>query len=146
MNSDKLKELLAEVAATGPGKTRDLAVLELVLAGSEMTPIHVHEHDEAFRVLEGEISLHLASGSVRLRAGDEHVAPGGEPHAVSAAAGGARYLATTYTRSISRYADFQRAVARPGSDGLEGADVVRELGRAAGIEVLGFARSLPASA
>lgn len=147
MKSTLLTELLAEVASTRPESARDLALLELTVAEGEMTPIHVHEHDEAFRVLEGEISLHLASGSVRLGAGDEHTAPADEPHGVSAGAGGARYLTTTYTPSVSRYADFQRAVARAGSDAPpEGDDVVRALGQAAGIEMLRFARSLPASA
>jgi quercetin dioxygenase-like cupin family protein len=146
MPSTLLIDLLAHVAATAPEGPRDLAVLELQLAEGEMTPIHVHEHDEAFHVLDGEISLHLASGSVSLRAGDEVTAPAGEPHAVSAGAGGSRYLTTTYTRSVSSYADFQRAVARPGLGTVEGTDVVRALGEAAGIEVLGFARSLPASA
>jgi quercetin dioxygenase-like cupin family protein len=146
MPSTLLIDLLAHVAAIAPEGLRDLAVLELELAEGEMTPIHVHEHDEAFHVLEGEMFLHLAGGSVRLAAGDELTAPAGEPHAVSAGAGGARYLTTTYTRSVSSYSDFQRAVARPGLGNVEGTDVVRALGEAAGIEVLGFARSLPASA
>lgn len=147
MTSTSLTGLLAEVAATAPETARDLAVVELRVAQGEQTPIHVHDHDEAFHVVEGEIALHFAERSLTLRAGSAFTAPPGKPHAVSAGAGGARYLTTTYTKSVSAYADFQRAVAPPASDGpSEGADVVRALGEAAGITVLGFARSLPASA
>jgi quercetin dioxygenase-like cupin family protein len=147
MTSTSLTGLLAEVAAAAPETARDLAVVELRVAEGEQTPIHVHDHDEAFHVVEGEISLHFADRSLTLRAGSSFTAPAGEPHAVSAGIAGARYLTTTYTKSVSGYADFQRAVAPPASDGsFEGADVVRALGESAGITVLGFALSLPATA
>ena len=141
-----LAQLLEEVAAVAPDDARGLAVVELRVAPGDITPIHAHDHDEAFHVLDGEIVLHFASESVRLRAGDGYTAPSGQPHAVSAGDGGARYLTTTFTRSVSRYADFQQAVAQPaGSDGAvrgRRASCGRSA-RAAGIAVLGFARVAP---
>lgn len=142
-----LEQLLRSIASSDETSATSLAVLDLRVGAGEVTPIHAHDQDEALHVLEGELVVHRADGSRRLRPGETFTAPAREPHAVAAGAGGARYLTATYTMSVERYADFQRAVARPGPDGgFEGADVVRALGEAAGIEVLGFGRSLPALA
>lgn len=143
-----LEELLRAIASTADGDIRSLAVVDLRIGEGEATPIHAHEHDEAFHVLEGELVVHLAQRSVRLGAGDGFTAPAREPHAVVGGRGGARYLATAFTPSVSRYADFQRAVAVPAvrPEPSEAVDVVRALGAAAGITVHGFAAALPGSA
>lgn len=142
-----LQELLRTIASSGDDGVRSLAVVDLRVGADETTPIHAHEHEEAFHVLDGEIVVHLSDRSVTLRAGDGFTAPALAPHAVTAGEDGARYLASALTRSVSRYADFQRAAAAPASsESFDGSDVVRALGEEAGITVLGFTRALPGSA
>lgn len=45
-------------------------------------PAHVHEHeDEVFRVVEGELEMHIGDETVRLGRGDTAFGPRGVPHA-----------------------------------------------------------------
>ena len=45
-------------------------------------PMHVHEHeDEVFRVIEGELEMHIGDETVRLGPGDTAFGPRGVPHA-----------------------------------------------------------------
>lgn len=145
-DATSLQELLGSIASSRDD-VRSLAVVDVRIAEGETTPIHAHEQDEAYHVLEGELVVHLADRSATLHAGDAFRAPAREPHAVVAGKDGAHYLAASFTRSVSRYVDFQQAVAAPAaSDSFDGADVVRALGQGAGITVLGFTGALPGQA
>ena len=125
--------------------TRDFAAVELSLGTGELTPLHVHCSDETFRVLEGELAIHVGGHVVRLGPGATYRAPAGIPHAVAAPAGPARYVAASLVDDIVGYRDFQRAAAVP--DGLPAADedraVLAERGRTNGIAVLGPPGALP---
>jgi quercetin dioxygenase-like cupin family protein len=101
--NSQLESVLEGVAARADGDApRGLAVVELTVRAGHATPLHVHSEDEALRVLEGCIVVHLADELVTLERGDTFVAEGGKPHAVAAGAGGARYLATSYVSSVER--------------------------------------------
>ena len=44
-----------------------------------MPPLHVHEEDESFHVLEGSIVVYAEGRTVQLKVGDEVVVPRGVP-------------------------------------------------------------------
>ena len=133
---------------------RSVAVVESTTRLGEMPPLHAHDEDEAFHVLEGSIIVHAGNETVRLEAGDAFVAPKGVPHTHRAETTWARYLTMTFARSADRYEDFLRAVAEP-ADGFEPSEgrswVMREepaaiavTAAASGITVLGPPGMLPA--
>ena len=132
-------------AAGGPWS---LAVVDRTIRLGEMSPLHTHDEDEAFQVIEGALVVQAGKETVRLEAGDVFVAPKGVPHTVRGEAKRSRYLAMTSARSVSRYEDFLRAVARPGSTAQwtspEEAAVVRVIAEANGITVLGAPGASPA--
>jgi quercetin dioxygenase-like cupin family protein len=59
-----------------------LGVVESVMpSGAAGPPLHKHDFDEAFFVLDGELTFHLVDALVTVGAGELAFAPGGEPHA-----------------------------------------------------------------
>jgi quercetin dioxygenase-like cupin family protein len=129
---------LALIQATASTRDGELAVVEATIRSGQMTPLHVHRSDEALRVLEGAVAVHVGGQAFRLLEGDELTAPAGVPHAIAGASADARYVVAARTPSVARYADFQRAVALPDAEksGEEDA-VVEALAVASGITVLG---------
>lgn len=118
-------------------------MLESTVQHGEMSPLHAHDEDEAFRVLEGVLVMHIGAETTRLEPGESIVAPSGVPHALGADSD-ARYLTTTFARSVRLYEDFVRAVGRPDPDApSEDAAVVAAIGQANGIVVLGPPGVLP---
>ena len=111
-----------------------------------MPPLHVHEEDESFHVLEGSIIVYAEGRTVQLKVGDEVVVPRGVPHTFRAASESARYVTTTIARSPSAYEGFVRAVAEPiGEPTLAAPEhaVLETLARANGITVLEPPGTLP---
>jgi mannose-6-phosphate isomerase-like protein (cupin superfamily) len=145
--SPNLPALLDGVVRARPaGSPASLAVLEHELAGREMPPLHVDTEDEAYRVLEGRILVHVHDRQVRLAAGDSFVVAAGLAHTVEADSERARFLTMTFTSSPSSYEAFSRAVASTDAPaGPEDEPLVRGLGTAAGITVLGPPGALPAA-
>ncbi len=148
-----LQDVLESVVAMRAigGAPLGLAVVELTLGPGLMTPLHVHEQEEAVRVLEGSLVVHTASDDVALTPGDAFVAEGAVPHAMSAGAYGTRYLIASYTRSAAHYAEFVRvaAVPQPRSRGPRVPEDERALAfvaKANGIVVLGPPGALVPSA
>ena len=129
---------------------RGYVVVETTTALGHMPALHLHEEDEAFAVVEGELTLHVGGDCIRLRAGETFVVPRGTPHTHRAESTRVRYLTATFAASVSRYEDFLRAVGRPGSDlsGWAGSTEAAALGviaRANGITVLGPPGALPSA-
>jgi len=140
-----LPPLLRSIAALGnaaPGAW-NLAVVERTIRLGETSPLHVHDEDEAFQVVEGAIVVHTAEKVVRLEAGEMFVAPKSLSHTMRGEAARSRYRAMSSARSVSRSEDFLRAVARPArADSSEWASpedaaVVRVIAEANGISILG---------
>lgn len=143
-----LVSLLEQVAATnrlGPGGT-SLTIVESTLAAGLMPPLHSHEVDEAFHVLDGSVVVYAGGETVRLEAGESFVAPGSVPHTHRAATERARWLSMTFASSAGRYEDFVRAVGTPLADAPADEDEAALLAFAApsGTAVLGPPGMLPA--
>jgi quercetin dioxygenase-like cupin family protein len=128
---------------------RGLAAVEVEMRRGEMTPLHVHDEDEAVRVLEGSVLVYAGAAYVRLVAVEVYVAPQGVPHVFAAGPTGARYLTTTFTPAVGRYHDFARAVALPAlaaqGTGIEEERALALIAEANGIRVLGPPGHLPAA-
>lgn len=70
-------------------------------------PLHVHDFDEAFYVLEGELTFRVEDELLTRQAGELAFAPRGVPHTLANRSGApARYLL------ISTPAGFERSLAR----------------------------------
>jgi hypothetical protein len=111
-----------------------------------MTPLHVHEHDEAVRVLEGSVLVYVGDAYVRLTEGDTYVASRRVPHVFAAGPAGVRLVTTTFTPAPGRYEGFVRAAALPAlaqDDAPEDQRAVALAAQASGIRVLGPPGRLP---
>jgi quercetin dioxygenase-like cupin family protein len=110
-----LGPLLEQVAAAQRVATggTSLTVVESMLTAGLMPPLHAHEEDEAFHVLEGSVIVHAGTETVQLEAGESFVAPRSVPHTHRAATERARWLSMTFASSAGRYEDFVRAVGTP---------------------------------
>jgi quercetin dioxygenase-like cupin family protein len=118
------------------------AVVERSGRHGEMTPLHVHPHDEVLYVVEGALTAFVGQSSLRLEAGHAILAPRAIPHTLLVESREARYLSATLARSVTRYEDFLRATAIPSEAPLpweESGDASRvaALARPNGIQVLG---------
>ena len=64
--------------------TGRVGIVESVMPpGATGPPLHEHDFDEAFYVLEGELTFHLGGDLVTVGAGELAFAPGGEPHTLT---------------------------------------------------------------
>ena len=126
-------------------RTPVLTSVEATLRAGEMTPLHAHDMEESFLVLDGSLTVHAGGETAHLDPGETLTIHAGVPHALVAETD-TRYLACTHAREADRYADFVRAVAVPGGDGPADDDAVVEfLARANGITVHGPPGTLPRS-
>jgi quercetin dioxygenase-like cupin family protein len=151
-----LLPLLVRVAAATAGAGASLTAIASAWDRGEMPPLHVHDEDEAFHVVEGSMTFFVGGDTVRLEAGEAFVAPKGVAHTHRAESERTRLLSATFVRSVSRYEDFARAAARPASgpdDPAPGAfpsDAARAgltaMAEANGIAVLGPPGMLPDTA
>jgi mannose-6-phosphate isomerase-like protein (cupin superfamily) len=89
-----------------------VGIIESVMPpGVSGPPLHKHDFDEAFYVLDGELTFHLGGGLVTIRAGEMAFAPGGEPHTfANRSQADARYLIVCTPAGFER--EFARRVAR----------------------------------
>jgi quercetin dioxygenase-like cupin family protein len=94
-----------------------VGIVESVMpAGASGPSLHKHDFDEAFYVLEGELTFQLAGELVTVAAGELAFAPGGEPHTfANRAAADARYLIVCTPAGFER--EFARRAAR--KEGVE---------------------------
>ena len=124
-------------------RTPALTSVEATLRAGEMTPLHAHDMEESFLVLDGSLTVHAGGETARLGPGQSVTVPARMPHALAASVD-TRYVASTHAREADRYADLMRAVAVPGGEGPADDDAVVEfLARANGITLLGPPGTLP---
>ena len=142
---ERLAQLPSETARAGVRA----AVLETAtMARGTMPPLHAHDRDESYHVLEGEVVFYVGDEIVRARAGDVVVAPGGVPRTFRVASAAARWLVMTSVKSLARYEDFTRAAVRPaagltGWPSAEDAAALAAIAAANDIDVLGPPGMLP---
>lgn len=141
---------LARVHLDGAQTGNAYGLVEITGRQGDMPPLHVHHHDdEAFFVLDGELTLFVGGDRLTLAAGQAVLAPRGVPHVYRVESPTARWLAIASGAGFER---FVRAVSEPaGEDALppEGRPHdPAELARVAaehGIEILGPPGALPAA-
>ena len=86
-----------------------MSVLELTAPRGSMPPLHVHDEDETFYVLEGRATFYKGEDVVRLAAGDSLLAPSHVPHTFCAETEGLRMLVVggggfeRLVRAVSRH-------------------------------------------
>ena len=99
-----------------------LALVEERGRRGDMPPLHVHHRDdEAFYVIEGQLSLFAAGGQLTLTAGQAALAPREVPHSYRVESEEARWLVIT---TPAGFESFVRRVAEPAP-----ADELPEAGR-----------------
>src|SRR5262245_56995350 len=97
---------LATVKVSGAETNDAWSLVEIAGARGDMPPLHVHHRDdEAFYVLEGEMTLFTGSREISLSAGEAAFAPKGIPHVYRVDSEEARWL------GIASPAGFERFVA-----------------------------------
>jgi quercetin dioxygenase-like cupin family protein len=136
----------ATVHITGDETEGNLGLIEMESPKGHMPPLHVHhEEDQAFTVLEGELTLYVGGDIVRLGAGETALGPKGVPHTFRVESEGARFITVSAPSGFER---FVLAASRPAeADGLPPVEVVPEdlvaIGREFGVELLGPPGALP---
>lgn len=105
---DTLVDIHLDAAATGG----EYAVVTCTAPAGHMPPPHVHaDEDEAFVVLDGELTIHQEAGATVLRAGDALHAPRGLPHTLEVT--GADPCRWLIVSRPGDFADFVRAFGTP---------------------------------
>jgi mannose-6-phosphate isomerase-like protein (cupin superfamily) len=131
------------VQATSTHDARTALVEREARGRGVMPPLYVHDEDETFRVLVGEMTFYVGVEVVRATAGDIVVAPRGLARTYRIDSEGARWLVLTHVASVSRFEDFGRALALPMGEeraswpSAEEAQSLAAIAGANGIRVLG---------
>ena len=95
---------LARVLVTPEESNDSLGIVELTGTRGEMPPLHIHHReDEAFVVLDGELTVFTPGESVTLRAGDAVFAPKGVPHAYRVESERARWLGVSNPAGLASF-------------------------------------------
>src|SRR5690242_7768891 len=100
---------LATVKVDGDETGGAWSMVELAGAQVDMPPLHVHTHEEAFSVLEGQLTLFLRGEGAVIEAGGCVVAPRDVPHVYRVASDVAWWLAVAspsgFEPVVSEFAD-----------------------------------------
>jgi len=84
---------LAEIKATAADTDGRLTIVEVNEPPGAEAPLHVHHReDEAFWILEGEVTLYVGDETIEARAGDFAWGPRGVPHRFTVGPNGCRML------------------------------------------------------
>jgi quercetin dioxygenase-like cupin family protein len=102
---------LATVLLDGDQTGGAYGITEIAGRQGDMPPLHVHRaEDEAFVVLEGDVSVYVGDEHRVVRAGEAAFAPRDVPHTYRVESATARWLAIGNPAGFER---FVRAVAEP---------------------------------
>jgi quercetin dioxygenase-like cupin family protein len=95
---------LARVLVTPEQSDGSLGIVELTGTRGEMPPLHIHHReDEAFVVLDGELTVYTPGESVTLRAGDAVFARKGVPHAYRVESERARWVGVSNPAGLASF-------------------------------------------
>ena len=149
---ETFRERIGRLARERSGDGARAAVLETTaVTRGAMPPLHAHEHDESYEIIEGEVTFFVGAEVVRATRGEVVVAPKGIARTFRVESERARWLVMTSLRSPTRYNEFAHAVAQPVGDGTahptwpsaEEASALQAIAAANGITVLGPPGALP---
>lgn len=144
-------DALAEIKVSKRDGEGLLSVVEVDAPYRSLVPLHVHDEDESFYVLEGRLTLYVGDQVLELEPGMSAIGPKNVPHVYSVdSEEGARFLVMT---TPGRFEDFVRAASRPAElpvrptlDGAPTEEQAEAITRAAaenGITLLGPPGMLP---
>ena len=143
-----LDSLAEPRVSSGEGDGR-LSVIEMTVPAGAMTPLHVHDEDESYYVLDGEVALYVGDEVSTLGRGDSFLAPRGVPHTFRPETE-LRMLVVTegaferFVRAVGRPAEF--LAPPPALDAPPSTELLDFVSREAarnGIEILGPPGMLP---
>jgi quercetin dioxygenase-like cupin family protein len=129
-----------------PQRGDGISILESLAPYGDSPPLHIHHgEDEAFHVLDGELTVRVADELVTLAAGETILAPRGIPHTHRVSSrGGARWSITTpngnferFVRTLGRPADRPETPAPSGPPAPEQAAALTSAAREHGIDLIG---------
>jgi len=84
---------LAVIKATAADTGGQMTIVEITEPPGSRAPLHVHHReDEAFWILEGEVTLEVGGSTIQARAGDYVFGPRGIPHRYTVGSSGCRML------------------------------------------------------
>jgi len=84
---------LAVIKVTAADTGGQLTIVEVTEPPGGMAPLHVHHReDEAFWILEGEITFEVGGATIKARAGDYVFGPRDIPHRYTVGSAGCRML------------------------------------------------------
>jgi quercetin dioxygenase-like cupin family protein len=84
---------LAEIKATAADTGGQFTIVEVTCAAGFEAPLHVHHReDEAFWILDGEVTLHVGEETIEASAGDYAFGPRDIPHRYTVGDTGCRML------------------------------------------------------
>jgi len=101
--------------ATGADTAGALLLLEVLQPEGKTPPLHVHEADETFYVLEGELLVHIDGTQHSARNGSVLVVPRGTPHTFVVTSQTARIL-LAFTPASAVAEDFVRRASEAATD------------------------------
>jgi len=96
------------------GESQDgVSVLESRAPRGDSPPMHVHQEDEIFHVLDGTMLVRVAGEDHLLRPGETLLAPRGKPHSYRVDSQEARWLVVTLRGDFERFVrSFSREAPR----------------------------------
>src|ERR687893_2741893 len=102
---------LATIKATGEETGELYSIVEVLEPEGARAPLHLHhKEDEAFYVLQGEMTFHVGEQTIQARPGSFVFGPKGVPHAYTVVSGPARLL---FLLSPPGFESFVEAISRP---------------------------------
>jgi quercetin dioxygenase-like cupin family protein len=102
---------LATIKATGQETGDHYSILEVLEPEGARAPLHLHRNeDEAFWVLEGEVTFHIGEERIAARPGTFVFGPKDVPHTYTVDSGPARLL---FLLSPAGFEGFVQAISRP---------------------------------
>jgi mannose-6-phosphate isomerase-like protein (cupin superfamily) len=112
------------------------ALLEWSATGDLWVPAHIHHgEEEAWYVLEGELTFHIGERTIPAPAGSFVLVPRGAPHSFANTGGGtARFLELFSPGGMERYFEERAAMRRDAPPGGPGVAALTALGRRYGME------------
>ena len=121
-----------------------VSIIESRAPHGDSPPLHVHEEDEIFHVLEGEMLIRVGTADHRVSAGQTMLAPKGVSHSYRVESSEARWLVVTargqfedFVRSFSRRAAADELPEPAGPPSPEEAEALAAACRKHGIELVG---------
>ena len=102
---------LATIKATGEETDNLYSIVEILEPEGARAPLHLHrKEDEAFYVLEGEVTFQIGEETIKARPGSFVFGPKDVPHAYTVDSGPARLL---FLLSPPGFESFVEAISKP---------------------------------